>query len=72
MTFDFDAEVGRALRGGRLGVVDDFDGVHGLWLHPADAPGTWMVGVVQTGLVGNAAVGAVITNVGRLTSGIPT
>jgi hypothetical protein len=73
VAFDFDAEAGRGVRrrDGAFGLVDDFDGVHGLGLHPVDAPGAGMRWGVGGRNVADGAVGAMVANVRRAAAGIP-
>ena len=73
MAFDFDAQAGR-VTGSRdvgLGPVYQFDGVHGLWLHPVHAPGAGMNGGVVAWVVGDGAVPSTVTKVRRPAAGIP-
>src|SRR5271165_3155586 len=68
-TLDFNAKVGRPIGIRRL---QDFDGVHGLGLHPLHTPSAGMNCLVRARNVANASIGTPVTNVWCLAPSVPT
>lgn len=63
MAFDFDAQVGWGI-GSTLRNFQNFDRVHRFGRHPLNAPPTGMDRLIHAGIIANAAVGALIEDVG--------
>ena len=65
MDLDFHAQQGRVCGVGRmLGTLDDLNRMHGLRLHPVNAPSARVNGFFRGGNVSDGSVPAVIADMG--------